>query len=85
MPHTQDWNIHVHLFEDEDGTTRARAVLDLGGTALTGQGVARRNPRDRDIPEIGDELAAGRAMNDLAQKLLSVAQSDIEGMAHPGP
>ncbi|HEX5569220.1 MAG TPA: dsRBD fold-containing protein [Streptomyces sp.] len=88
MPHTQDWNIRIHLFEDDDGTTRARAVLEVGGgggTALTGQGMARRNPRDRDVPEIGDELAAGRAMSDLAQKLLSVARSDIEGVAHPGP
>jgi len=85
MPqHTQDWQVRLHLFEEE-GTTKAHAVLDLGGTAVTGQGVARRNPRDRDIPEIGDELAAGRAMNDLAQKLLTIAQTDIEGMSHPGP
>ncbi|MDG9701625.1 DUF1876 domain-containing protein [Streptomyces sp. DH37] len=84
MAHTQDWKVRLHLYED-GGTTKAQAVLDLGGTAITGQGVARRNPHDRDIPEIGDELAAGRAMNDLAQKLLSVARSDIEGVAHPGP
>ncbi|GAA3655069.1 DUF1876 domain-containing protein [Streptomyces chitinivorans] len=84
MAHTQDWKIRLHLFEEE-GTTKARAVLDLGGTEISGQGVARRNPHDRDVPEIGDELAAGRAMNDLAQKLLSVARTDIEGVAHPGP
>ncbi len=85
MPqHTQDWQVRLHLSE-EDGTTKARAVLDIGGNAVTGQGIARRNPRDRDVPEIGDELAAGRAMNDLAQKLLTIARTDIEGISRPGP
>ncbi|MCI0385881.1 DUF1876 domain-containing protein [Streptomyces sp. CNQ085] len=84
MAHTQDWQVSLHLSEEE-GMTKAHAVMDLGGTEISGQGVARRNPHDRDIPEIGDELAAGRAMNDLARKLLSVARTDIEGVAHPGP
>ncbi|GAA2405300.1 DUF1876 domain-containing protein [Streptomyces glaucosporus] len=85
MPrHTQDWQVRLHLTEDEN-TTKAKAELDIGGTSVTGQGVARRNPRDKDIPEIGDELAAGRAMNDLAQKLLTIARTDIEGLSHPGP
>ncbi|GAA3185679.1 hypothetical protein GCM10010451_38680 [Streptomyces virens] len=34
---------------------------------------------DTNVPEIGDELAAGRAMNDLAQQLLNTAERDIEG------
>ncbi|MEE1938958.1 DUF1876 domain-containing protein [Streptomyces sp. TRM 70361] len=85
MPqHTRDWEVRLHLFEDGT-TTKAHAVLDIGNTAVTGQGTARRNPHDRDIPEIGDELAAGRAMNDLAHKLLSIAQTDIEGVSRPGP
>ncbi|MFD1829329.1 DUF1876 domain-containing protein [Streptomyces desertarenae] len=84
MTHTRDWKVRLHLFEDR-GTTKAHAVLDIGDTAVTGQGVARRNPHDRDIPEIGDELAAGRAMNDLAVKLLGIARDDIEGVSRPGP
>ncbi|MFF4351253.1 DUF1876 domain-containing protein [Streptomyces sp. NPDC001530] len=84
MPHTVEWNIRLYLFEDE-GTTKARVVLDTGTTQLTGHGVAHCNPADRDVPEIGDELAAGRAMNDLAQQLVNTAKRDIEGMGASGP
>ena len=51
------------------------------GTELRHEGVARRNPHDRDIPEIGDELAAARALSDLAHHLLDVAGGDIEEAA----
>jgi hypothetical protein len=33
-----------------------------------------------DVPEIGDELAAGRALHDLGRHLVDVAERDIEGM-----
>ncbi|WP_406306577.1 DUF1876 domain-containing protein [Streptomyces sp. NBC_00879] len=86
MPHTVEWKVRLYLFEDE-GTTKARVVLDTGATALTGYGVAHCNPADADVPEIGDELAAGRAMRDLGQHLVDVAQRDIEGIgaAATGP
>jgi len=35
-------------------------------------------PADREIPEIGDELTAARALSDLAHRLLSTATADIE-------
>ncbi|MFF8847899.1 DUF1876 domain-containing protein [Streptomyces sp. NPDC015127] len=79
MPPTVEWRVRLRLFEDE-GTTKARVVPDTGTTALTGRGVAHCNPADTNVPEIGDELAAGRAMRDLAQKLLDAAERDIEGM-----
>ena len=84
MPHTTEWKVRLYLFEEE-GTTKARVVLDTGTTALTGHGVAHRNPADMDVPEIGDELAAGRAMHDLARQLVDTAESDIEGMGATGP
>ena len=37
------------------------------------------------MPEIGDELAAGRAMNDLAGQLLKTADRASEGMGTPTP
>lgn len=79
MAHTVEWNVRLHLFEDE-GTTKARVVLNTGTTKLTGHGAAHRNPVDTDVPEIGDELAAGRAMRDLGLQLVGAAQRDIEGM-----
>ncbi|MDW4911086.1 DUF1876 domain-containing protein [Streptomyces sp. ADMS] len=79
MAHTVEWKVRLYLFEEE-GTTKARAVLNTGTTELTGHGDAHRNPADRDVPEIGDELAAGRAMHDLGRQLVVVAQRDIKGM-----
>lgn len=79
MPHSVEWKVRLYLFEDE-GTTRARVVLDTRAASLTGRGVARCNPADRDVPEIGDELAAGRALHDLAQQLVHAAERDIGRM-----
>jgi hypothetical protein len=84
MPHTVEWNVRLYLFEEE-GTTKARVVLDTGTTPLTGHGVAHRNPADMDVPEIGDKLAARRAMYDLAQQLVDAAERDIEGMGATRP
>ncbi|WP_282699717.1 DUF1876 domain-containing protein [Streptomyces sp. CC219B] len=82
MNHTAEWKVRLYLFEEE-GTTKARVVLDTGNASLTGQGTAHRNPADRDVPEIGDELAAGRALHDLAGQLVEAATQDIEGMEAP--
>ncbi|WP_133916754.1 DUF1876 domain-containing protein [Streptomyces sp. NBC_00582] len=85
MPHTREWTVRLHLFEDEEGTTKAHLVLDTGTTALTGHGAAHCHPADANVPEIGDELAAGRAMNDLARQLLRAADRDLEGVGAPRP
>ncbi|MGY6024692.1 DUF1876 domain-containing protein [Streptomyces spinosirectus] len=82
MSHTAEWKIRLYLFEEE-GTTKARVVLDTGTTSLTGHGTAHCNPRDTDVPEIGDELAAGRALHDLAGQLVETAERDIGGMGAP--
>ncbi|AWK12468.1 DUF1876 domain-containing protein [Streptomyces spongiicola] len=84
MTRTLEWKVRMYLSE-EDGTTRARMVLDTGTSKLTGRGTARCNPQDVDVPEIGDELAASRAMSDLARQLMRVADQDLEAVgAGPG-
>ncbi|MFB7506043.1 DUF1876 domain-containing protein [Streptomyces broussonetiae] len=85
MSHTGQWKVRLDLFEDDDGTTKAHLVLDTGTTALTGHGTAHCHPADTNVPEIGDELAAGRALVDLAHQLLEAAERDIQGMAAPRP
>ncbi|WP_128378743.1 DUF1876 domain-containing protein [Streptomyces cavernae] len=80
MAHTVEWKVRLHLFEEE-GTTTARVVLDTGTAVLTGRGTAHCSPVDTPVPEIGDELAAGRAVRNLAQQLLDTAERDIEGAA----
>jgi hypothetical protein len=75
--HTRTWHVEIYLYEDEH-TTRAEAVLRTdAGTELRHEGVARRNPADRDIPEIGDELAACRAVTGLAHDLLEATVTDV--------
>lgn len=69
MPHTVEWKVRLYLFEDE-GTTKARAVLETGTTVLTGHGAVHRDPEHADVPEIGGELAAGRTMHDLDRQLV---------------
>ncbi|MER5447508.1 dsRBD fold-containing protein [Streptomyces sp. NPDC059690] len=83
MAHTSEWKMRLHLFEEER-TTKAHVVLDTGTTTLTGHGIAHRNPADSDVPEIGDELAAGRALNDLGRQLVALAEHDVEGTAATG-
>jgi hypothetical protein len=76
------WTVQIHLTEEGDATY-ARAVLTTrdGEDRLTGEGHARRNPTDPSVPEIGDELAASRALADLADKLAVVTQRDISELA----
>jgi uncharacterized protein DUF1876 len=72
MSHVLEWGVHLYLYE-EDGITNARVVLDTGPTALAARGVARCSPADVDVPVIGAELAAGRALHSLADQLTSSA------------
>ncbi|MER5450189.1 DUF1876 domain-containing protein [Streptomyces sp. NPDC002766] len=79
----KQWTVQIFISEDGD-ETHARAVLTTRDTeTVTGRGVARKNPVDRSIPEIGDELAASRALEDLAIRLHDVASDDIVELAGP--
>jgi hypothetical protein len=76
------WTVDIYV-DEQEGRTYAEARLQTGaGTHLVGIGRAKLNPADRDIPEIGDELAAARALTDLGHRLLLAAASDIEGITH---
>lgn len=77
---TETKHLKVDIYVDEhDGETRAQARLHHpDGPLHTGHGVARRNPSDAAVAEIGDELAVSRALSDLAAQLLEAASGDIE-------
>jgi hypothetical protein len=78
--HTRTWHVEIYLYENDD-TTRAEAVLRTdAGTELRHQGMARRNPADRNVPEVGDELAACRAITGLAHDLLEATLSDVTAL-----
>jgi Domain of unknown function (DUF1876) len=71
------WTVTVAFSEDE-GQTRADAVLSGGPDELRGWGRARRNPADPDLPAVGEEVAAARALADLSHHLLDEAAHRIE-------
>lgn len=79
----KQWSVQIYIDEAGDDTV-ARAVLNTRSTGtVTGKGHARRNPIDRNVPEIGDELAVARALADLADRLSVVAGNDIAQLAGP--
>jgi hypothetical protein len=76
------WTVDIYI-DEQDGETRADARLHTQDKShLHGSGTARLNPIDRDVPEIGDELAAARALSMLAHELLNAAAGDIEAITH---
>ncbi|GHA93819.1 DUF1876 domain-containing protein [Streptomyces termitum] len=77
MTRNLEWKVGVELRE-EAGRTEAEARLDTGRATYTGHGTARCDPADRDVPAIGDELAASRAMKDLAGRLMREADREME-------
>ncbi|WP_203335825.1 DUF1876 domain-containing protein [Nocardioides limicola] len=84
---TKTWTVNLVLDEQGDDTY-ADAVLDVGKGEekwLKGRGFSRKHPRDEAAPRIGDELAAARALSDLAHQLLGVAAEDIERKTHTPP
>lgn len=82
--HTRNWHIEVVMFEQAD-KTHAEAILRTDvGTEIRHKGTAHRRPGDRDVPEIGDELAVCRALTGLAHDLLEATILDVEAN-DPGP
>jgi Domain of unknown function (DUF1876) len=80
---TQTWTVEL-LLSERDGMTHAEARLVTGlPSPLTATGDARLSPHDPvDVAEIGYELAAARALNNLGQALLQTAGADVAGLLH---
>jgi Domain of unknown function (DUF1876) len=81
MTAIDSWPVEISLRE-EDGKTQAEAQLTRGGADLIGHGLARRNPDDQEVTQIGEEVAAARALSDLAHQLLGEAAQQIESLTH---
>jgi len=77
----QSWRVDISFTEDSD-RTRADAILELASQRFHGFGQAKRAPDDPSVPVIGQDLAAARALSDLAHKLLDAAADRIE--SHEG-
>lgn len=66
-------------FTETGDRTRAEAVLELGDERFYGVGQAKRAPGDPDVPIVGEDLAAARALSELSHKLLEAAAERIDG------
>lgn len=77
MNHARVWTVEIAFTEDE---SRTRADAWLRGTDhdLAGWGRSQRNPHDPLVPKVGEELAASRALSDLAHQLAIEALDVIE-------
>ena len=76
------WPVSLNITET-DGRTHAEARLVMPGEdERVGRGDARRNPADREVTLIGEQLAAARALSDLAGQLLHAAAAGIEDITH---
>jgi hypothetical protein len=81
MSITDHWSVDIYL-DERPNETRAEALIRRDREELRGRGRARRHPADWNVPQIGAELAASRALADLAHKLLDTAAVDIEEVTH---
>ncbi|HEX4818809.1 MAG TPA: dsRBD fold-containing protein, partial [Acidimicrobiales bacterium] len=71
-------------FDEVQDQTDADALLEAGAIRYRARGRARRNPRDPRRPQIGEEVAAARALEGLATQLRRAAEHDIETVeGHP--
>jgi hypothetical protein len=77
------WTVEM-TFTEDDNRTQAEAQMRAGTRILRGRGRARRNPVDSNVPAIGEELAAARALSDLTDQLVHLAAHTIEAFeGHP--
>ncbi len=66
------------LIEEHEERTRAKARMSWAGKTYVGVGLARLDPADEPVVQIGDELAIARALSDLANQLFALTSSDIQ-------
>jgi activator of 2-hydroxyglutaryl-CoA dehydratase len=78
---TTTWSVEIQLFEGDDDTSAKATLISGQGAAkrrsVTGSGRAHRKDGDLAVAEIGAEIAAARALHDLADSLLNVASDDL--------
>ena len=84
MSTVRQWVVDIEIDEEEDErVTRAEARLRAHKEEqFSARGTAYRHPHDREVPQIGDELAAARALSELSHQLVVAAAENIEQVTH---
>ena len=71
------WKLVFGTREDEDHCDIV-VHLDAGDRSFSGHGRSRRNLHDPSVSQVGEELAAARALHDLANHVTEDAWGAIE-------
>ena len=82
MNQSDRWSVRLYIVEIDNQTHAEARLVMPGEDELVGRGEARRDPADREVTVIGEQVAAARALSDLAAKLLHTAAAGIEGISH---
>lgn len=75
--HVREWTVRISIYESDDDTHAQAVLLGDSPQHLQAAGDSHRSPDDPVVPEIGDEVAVGRALRHLAERLLATADDDI--------
>ncbi|GGU59358.1 hypothetical protein GCM10010211_25330 [Streptomyces albospinus] len=75
---TKTWKAEISIVESGSEVRAEARLRGEDGGQIVGEGTARCNPADENVPAIGDELSVARALSDLSHQLLNRAAHDIE-------
>ncbi|MGP3919048.1 dsRBD fold-containing protein [Nonomuraea sp. 10N515B] len=73
----KQWTVQIYLADEGDETSARAVLITKGGGRVDGIGRRHRNPADARVPEIGEEVAASRALADLAGKVAAITKQDL--------
>lgn len=81
VTHEMPWKsfgIDVDILTDNNAATACVSLHRVYGPALYATGSSKRSPEDRQIPEIGNTVALGRALIALGQHLTATAEQALD-------
>jgi hypothetical protein len=78
----KQWSVIISI-DEHDNSTEANAHLYRPGEGLNGVGRAPFKADERTPASIVDELAAARALSDLARQLFKATAADIHAIKPP--
>ncbi|MDC0772951.1 DUF1876 domain-containing protein [Streptomyces sp. HD] len=78
MQTTVGWHVEMEFQEDETHTRAVALVRLPDGTEVRAHGHATRHHTDANQPRVGEEIAAARALNELAMQMLTKAHGEID-------
>jgi hypothetical protein len=73
-----DWDVRISFTSTGHDRLHADAVLSAGLDHLAGHGDTRKHPNDPNLPEVAAQIAAGRALHDLASQLHHLADAQLQ-------